>query len=306
MKRILTSCMAMLMLMGCGSAPQETTEEENSQLPLEEWTVVETPSGEEMKVADEAKDEEKDERLEVSTGTLYEAYNGLTYTLYNNSDQVWEYGDSFSIEKKVNGQWQDLTTAEDAAFNSILYILQPGERHELSFGFWLVSDMVEPGTYRLVKQVNGMKLKAKFQLTEGGELPEILPLEELPENYGATQVDTDDTIVFTEAGTENMDVLFPFLRKVRIGLPASLRTVQDYDEGASMVIDVVFEGGKFRWRMWQMGDITEQTYDRIVTDGEALYLTNIDDWENGRFGSDVVYLLPPKTAIPEYAISLVG
>ena len=50
----------------------------------------------------------------------------------------------------------------------------------------------------------------------------------------------------------------------------------------------------FLWRMLSGGEITEQRFSYLVTDGTDLYLSNGADWASTEgYGSDTAFLLPP-------------
>ena len=60
-----------------------------------------------------------------------------------------------------------------------------------------------------------------------------------------------------------------------------------------MLIDVVYDGSSFLWRMRTGGEITEKRFSCIVTDGTDVYLSNGADWESTeRYDSDKAFLLP--------------
>ena len=100
-------------------------------------------------------------------------------------------------------------------------------------------------------------------------------------------------MVFTEAGTENLDLTEEFLDKVSLGIPCQLRTVQDYYESWPMLIDVIYENDSFLWRMRTGGEITEKRFSYVVTDGTDVYLSNGADWESTeKYDSDKAFLLP--------------
>ena len=106
----------------------------------------------------------------------------------------------------------------------------------------------------------------------------FVPLEALPEMYGADTAAGED-VVYTDEGVRNGEAVAAFLEKVRLGIPCQLRTVQDYGENAPMVIDVLFQQEHFCQRMRQGREIVEERYSYVVTDGRDLYLSNGADGE---------------------------
>lgn len=131
-------------------------------------------------------------------------------------------------------------------------------------------------------------------------LPAFVPLEELPELYDAGTAAQSD-VVYTNDGVKNGAAVAEFLEKVDMGTPCHLRTVQDYGENSAMLIDVLFENGHFLWRMRQGGEVVEERFSYLVTDGVDLYLSNGADWETAEryAGKELAWLVPMNTAEPE-------
>ena len=60
-----------------------------------------------------------------------------------------------------------------------------------------------------------------------------------------------------------------------------------------MLIDVIYDGRGFLWRMRTGGEITEKRFSYIVTDGTDVYLSNGADWESTeQYDSEKAFLLP--------------
>ena len=115
----------------------------------------------------------------------------------------------------------------------------------------------------------------------------------MPEEAHPSELAEGGAVVFTEAGTENLDLTEEFLDKVSLGIPCQLRTVQDYYESWPMLIDVIYENDSFLWRMRTGGEITEKRFSYVVTDGTDVYLSNGADWESTeKYDSDKAFLLP--------------
>lgn len=153
------------------------------------------------------------------------------------------------------------------------------------------------GTYRIMKEVEGKICTAEFRLKTDAAVSAdtpygFTPLEELPEIYGADMAAEND-VVYTNGGVTNEDAVETFLHKVSLGTPCQLRTVQDYGEGAVMVIDTIYESDHFLWRMWNGGDVVERRYSYLVTDGEDVYLSNGADWDSTqKYDSEKALLVP--------------
>jgi hypothetical protein len=162
------------------------------------------------------------------------------------------------------------------------------------------------GTYRIVKKVGDQVCTGTFELVEDAEISAETPygyslLEDLPREYSAIQRTADGSnginleagVIFDGQGTYGVERVETFLKKTVLGIPNQLRTVQDYGEGAVMVIDVIYENDHFLWRMWQDGIVVEKRFSYIVTDGFSLYLSNAADWAGTQeYNSDKVFLVP--------------
>ncbi len=73
----------------------------------------------------------------------------MTMVLENRGTQVMLYGQGWSYEKYVDGQWQAVETIEDYGFDAVGYILQPGQTAAFSIGAWFLAQPLEAGYYRV-------------------------------------------------------------------------------------------------------------------------------------------------------------
>lgn len=248
--------------------------------------------------------------MELEHGVYDPSLTTYTYMIRNDTDETVEFGEPYSIQRKDGEGWTDLTMKDNAGWTAIGYALAPGQAMALSCGFANYEETPRVGEYRLVKTVGGVQLTAEFSLGESPYTARtpygFVPLEELPEDYSAAGAAAED-VVFSGAGARNLDAVEAFLEKVSLGAPCQLRTVQDYGQSAVMVIDVIFEGGPFLWRMRSNGAVAEQRLAFLVTDGENLYLSSCADWETGeQYGDKRVFLVPENTALSDRALSLVS
>ena len=286
MRRIFGCLLCVLLLAGCGAgtAEEPAPGAEDTEKTVNGETGVPEPDAGLV--------------LEMEHGCYDASLDWYTYFVRNNTDEAVFFGADYRLQRQTDGGWKDLTIGVPGAFTAVGYELQPGGAMALTCSY---NTMLKwSGTYRLVKEVGGETLYAEFEI---GDSPYTAktpygfgPLEDLPDDYSAgTAADTD--VVFTLDGVENGALAEAFLGKVALGVPCQLRTVQDYGEGAVMVIDVLYENDHFLWRMLQNGAVTEQRFSYLVTDGVDVYLSNGADWENttGR-GSEKAFLLPAGTA----------
>ena len=228
-----------------------------------------------------------------------------TYFIENNTEQSVDFGEAYTLQRQTDGGWEDLTLRENAGWNTVGYTLEPGSTKALICGFSLFEEPPEAGEYRLVKEVGGTTLYAEFSLGESRYTAETpygyAPLEELPEEYGVLDIDSDMSqedgdagVLFTSGATLGEELIPAFLEKVSLDVPCQLRTIQAYGESRPMVIDVIYENGAFLWKMRDAGEITQRRLSYIVTDGTDLYLSNGADWDAGeQYGDKRVFLVPP-------------
>ena len=286
MKRGWSGALALcLLLAGCaGGGEQEEAAAPQTEQTIQEAELDPAPEGLTMELEHEAYDP---------------SLTSYTYFVHNNTDGAVEFGEPYAIQRKDGGSWADLTMRDNVGWEDIGYVLEPGGTMALSCGFWLYEEPPAVGEYRLVKEVGGALLTAEFSLGESvytAEAPYGFgPLEELPERYGAADAAGSGAVIFTGSGEENLQAVEEFLDKVSLDVPCQLRTVQDQGEGVPMVIDVIYEGGNFLWRMRSGGtEVTERRLSYLVTDGTDLYLSDGADWETGeQYGDQRIFLVPP-------------
>ena len=290
MKRLLPLLLALALLAGCGAKEKETRPVEETVPPAEEPAVPAADSG---AFALTTEREEYDPSVET-----------VWYLLENRGSTEIMTGREVQVERLAADEtWQALPVKENTGWTMEGLLVPAGETIALSCWLGMYDHDFCDGTYRVVKEVEGQTCAAEFRIKEGAAISAETPygfasLETLPWDYGAATAAEGD-MVFTNEGVENGEALEAFLRKVSLGLPCQLRTVQDYGEGAVMVIDTVYEPGHFLWRMWNGGEeVTQERYSYLVTDGADLYLSNGADWETAeRYANkELAWLVPAGTA----------
>ena len=295
MKKLIPMLLVLALLAGCGA--QEAKTEEKGP-PAGEMTLPEsTYTGDNAEECDCTMTTEWEE-YDPSVGVVW-------YILKNESDRDVETGADYQLETLgENGAWYQFPLVENAAWNAIAYELPAGGSIAMACHLSMFNYDFSDGTYRIVKEVEGQTCTAEFHLKTGTAISAdalygFAPLEDLPETYGADMASEAD-VVYTNDGVKNDGAVETFLKKVRLGIPCQLRTVQDYGEGAVMVIDTIYENSHFLWRMRQGGYVIEQRYSYIVTDGTDLYLSNGADWETAeRYANkELSWLVPMGTASP--------
>ena len=222
----------------------------------------------------------------------------LTFFVENHSEEPLETGVDFRLERQEGDTWMAVPMVENAGWVALGLSVPAGGRVPLDCWFSVYDyDFARGGTYRIVKELNGQLVAGEFRMADGSGISAerpygFAPLKELPEDFGASDANGNE-VVFTGEWIQNLEAVTAFLNKSGSGVDCQLRTVQDYGEGAPMVIDVIYENDHFLWRMWSQGEITERRFSCVVTDGADLFLSNGVDWANTeRFESDTAFLIP--------------
>ncbi len=283
MKQFWICLLALLLLAGCG-AEEPADQAPDGELSPEASTTVPT---------------EGPVTLELEWETYAPSVEQVWYVVENTGTETVEFGEDYHLEMLgEDGAWYDVPWRENAAVNTIAYILQPGEKHAGTCSFSQFDyDFSGGGTFRVIKVVGDQTLTAEFTLREGAAISAetpygFAPMEDVPEYGDPAELATTGAVVFTEAGVENADAA-AFLDKVSLGIPCQLRTLQNYYESWPMLIDVIYDGSSFFWRMRTGGEITEKRFSYVVTDGTDVYLSNGADWDSTeRYDSDKAFLLP--------------
>ena len=247
MKRLWICLLALLLLAGCG-AEEPADQAPDGELSPEASTTVPT---------------EGPVTLELEWETYAPSVKQVWYVVENTGTETVEFGEDYHLEMLgEDGAWYDVPWRENAAVNTIAYILQPGEKHAGTCSFSQFDyDFSGGGTFRVIKVVGDQTLTAEFTLREGAAISAETPygfgpMEDVPEHGDPAELATTGAVVFTEAGVENADAAETFLEKVSLGIPCQLRTLQNYYESWPMLIDVIYDVSSFFWRMRTGGEIT--------------------------------------------------
>ena len=297
MKKILVLMLALLCLAGCGAKKEETVSTGEMTLPESEHT--------------EEIGQEDGTPVYLLTPEWNEydpSVESIWFTIQNCSGEIMETGTEYQLETLgENGSWYQVPLKENSGWNSVLMVVQNGGTLAQACNLSMFEyDFSGGGTYRIVKQIGDQHCAGTFKLVEDAEISDETPygyglLEDLPREYSAVRSGADaseetapkDGVIFDGQGAYGVEQVETFLKKTVLGIPNQLRTVQDYGEGAVMVVDVIFENDHFLWRMWQDGTVVEKRFSYIVTDGFSLYLSNAADWAGTQeYNSDKVFLVP--------------
>lgn len=87
----------------------------------------------------------------------------ITILIANNSGEEFTYGEYFSLQKQIDGQWYTIPVkADNVGFQDIAHILPDGESTSETYNLDLYGTL-EPGIYRLVVET----LLAEFLVGNG-------------------------------------------------------------------------------------------------------------------------------------------
>jgi len=222
--------------------------------------------------------------LRVEHPVYDKSVSSFHYYVENHTDNQLTFGAPYSIEVFKDGVWQSLPAREDAAWNDIAYVLEAGGEWSNSFSFFAYDYEVVDGRYRLIKEIEGKRYAAEFTIGES-EITEEHPfgyedLEELPEKLDLSVLDYD---LLINAGGEvaggSEERITAFLDQVALDAPAMLRLVCVGLNGEAVLYDVIYQNDHFLWRRdatrsGNTSAIEERRYSFLVTDGEAIYLSD--------------------------------
>lgn len=279
MKRIWVCLICLTLLAGCGKKNAEPEVPPAVMPALQETPEVEVVSG------------------SFLLSTQQEEYAPQTKLLYfyleNQGEKEIMTGVDHGLQVLEGEKWTDVPEREGYAWTAEGLMVPPGKTIALTCNLEMFDyDFSHGGSFRITKTVEGALCTAEFRISEEAEEEIRIRLEELPADYGAASAE-ETAVVFTGDGVKNGKAVLDFLNQYAMGVPARLRTVQDYGEGAVMVIDVIYENDHFLWRMWDGSAVTEKWYSYLVTNGTDVYLSNGADWESTQsYNSEKTLLIP--------------
>ncbi len=286
MKRIMACLLCVLLLAGCGKRTEP--EEADAQVSVPEQLGL------------GAKSAVQEESAELVLSTEWAEYDPsietVWFTLENHSGAEIETGVDYALERYVEeaGDWYQVPFAENAAWTSQALCVPDGETIALPCALGMFDyDFSGGGTYRVTKEIEGQTCAAKFHLKAGAAVSAETPYGKAPLEV-APEDGSGADVTFPEDGPDSLEPVGVYLEKVRLGIPCQLRTAQVYSESWPMIIDVIYENGHFLWRMLTGGEIAEQRFSYIVTDGTDIYLSNGADWPTAeRFlNKELAWLIP--------------
>ncbi len=73
--------------------------------------------------------------------------------LVNHTDEIYIYGEPYSIEYKKDGIWYEIVPINDMNFNMIAYILESKDSKKITVDWEYHYGKLAPGKYRVIKDV---------------------------------------------------------------------------------------------------------------------------------------------------------
>lgn len=90
--------------------------------------------------------------MSLKKGTL--TTEDATFTITNNTDDLYYYGASYLIEVYKNNKWTELKPDSPLSWNMIAYSLKPRTDAEININWSYGYGTLKKGKYRLVKSFN--------------------------------------------------------------------------------------------------------------------------------------------------------
>lgn len=101
--------------------------------------------------------------IELTKDTYQAEGDSFELVVKNNSDNEVTYGVAYSLEYMNDDAWYIVEPEEEMSFIMIAHILAPAEEaaEELNLTYY---EPLAPGTYRIIRQIDGEILTAEFEV----------------------------------------------------------------------------------------------------------------------------------------------
>ena len=107
----------------------------------------------EVKLKDESKYRITNEALNISIKKNSVTQVEVILDIKNDTNYTYTYGQSYTIEKYVDGKWYVIEPKNDLVFNSIGYTIKPKEIKKIKINWEYHYGKLPSGKYRIVKDV---------------------------------------------------------------------------------------------------------------------------------------------------------
>lgn len=203
----------------------------------------------------------------------------ITFLVKNNTQEEIMTGWDFGLEVYLEDTWHTIPMKENYGFTAEGVILAPGTARAFGGLFSAFDYDFHPGIYRVRKELEGEVFAAEFSMVKNTAVSLASPygfgpLEDFSESDLKNCLQTENGSI-----TENENLAALFLEKVSLDMDCQLRKTEKGTDGQITVIDIIYENKRFVLRRFVSGDIEEEYYSYIVSDGEDLYLSHCADWD---------------------------
>lgn len=98
-------------------------------------------------------DENDNELISLNVDKSSITENGAKFTISNNSNEEFTYGNDYRIEINENGIWKEAPLYAEIAWNEIAFCLKANTSNEINIDWTIGYKSLKSGKYRLVKKV---------------------------------------------------------------------------------------------------------------------------------------------------------
>ncbi|MCE5235785.1 MAG: immunoglobulin-like domain-containing protein [Clostridiaceae bacterium] len=187
----------------------------------------------------------------------------IYFTITNKTKKSATFGDEYSLEIYQDGGWYvwPLKTSEIGPNGETVVYVWPGDEYDLDRGSTRsgrlpLSSFKLPlvdGVYRVVKLINGKPCAAQFEVG-ASRITAATPhgfarTEELPAAYSFDDALAEGAYVIRGGEQFNRAKVADFIRKSGMGIPCTLRVVEEAENGTPLVKDILF-GQLIQWRCY--------------------------------------------------------
>jgi len=208
----------------------------------------------------------------------------------NGSEEDLSFDSSWELEYRRDGEWRKIPFLDDIAWDDLLYLLPAGNSRVFDADLRLLNFDFPDGNYRFLKKLNYTVYAAEFSIGKSAVSAAspygYIPLENLPKKYSAKDAEKDG-VLFEDSDPEQCStVLNTFFAQLSSGMNTQIRLGETEDKKLTL-IDIIAQKHMGSWRFlirWDEtragGELTQEYYSHMVTDGKRFALSNQPVWES--------------------------
>lgn len=83
----------------------------------------------------------------------------VSFTVVNNTDEQWNYGTDYKVEKYVDNQWKELSFKPNIVFTSVSKIFPANSSEIIEHTLTSLSEPISAGKYRITKDFSDSEHK---------------------------------------------------------------------------------------------------------------------------------------------------